>query len=116
VAGYEEFARPLAARTTVLFDRIRHRSTNPDDTTQKQQLIHTFINSIHVYDDKMVIMFNYKDGDRAVTFDEIREMLAKRENPDNHNDYQGSPLKLAGEPSATRTRDTLIKSYGHWLL
>ena len=52
----------------------------------------------YIWDDKMVITFNYKDNDKAVTFDEIREMLAKRGNPDNHNDYQGSPLKVAGDP------------------
>ena len=69
-----------------------------DDTEAKQRMINMFVNSIFVYDDKMVITFNYKDNDKAVTFDEIKEMLDKKENSDNHNDYQSSPLGVVGDP------------------
>jgi len=57
----------------------------------------------------MIITFNYKDGEKLMDFDYVISVLEK-ENADNHNDYQRSPLNLVGDPSATRTRDTLIKS------
>ena len=27
-------------------------------------LIDVFVNSVHVYDDKIIVMFNYKDGEK----------------------------------------------------
>ncbi|MDL2274096.1 hypothetical protein LJC34_06110 [Oscillospiraceae bacterium OttesenSCG-928-G22] len=35
-------------------------------------LIDTFINSIYLYDDKIIITFNYKDGTKTITFDDIK--------------------------------------------
>ncbi len=81
-----------------------------DDDTQKQRLIDAFVNSIYVYDDKMLITYNYKDGEKCVDYDEIQKYMNKKENSDNHNDYQSSPINVFGDPSAIRTPDTLIKS------
>ena len=36
------------------------------------------MNNIYVCDDKMMITFNCKDSDKAVTFDEVKEMLDKK--------------------------------------
>ena len=33
---------------------------------QKLRLIDIFINSVHVYDDKIVVLFNYKDGEKCI--------------------------------------------------
>ena len=68
-----------------------------------------FLNSIYVYDDKMLIVLNYKDGEICVTFDEVMQALSKKENTDNLKDYQCSPLKVAGDPPVIRTPDTLLK-------
>ena len=35
-------------------------------------LIDTFINAIFLYDDKMVITFNYKEGTDTITFDDLK--------------------------------------------
>ena len=37
----------------------------------KKKLIDTFVNSIFVYDDKIVLTFNYSGDDRTVTLSEI---------------------------------------------
>ncbi|GHV44632.1 recombinase RecD [Clostridia bacterium] len=102
----EKIERPILSKNDVKYWIYRFRATNIDDTAQKQQLIHLFINSIHVYDDKLVVLFNYKDGDRAVTFDEINKTLTKKGNSDNHKDYQSSPLKSVGDPRISK--DELI--------
>ena len=94
----EKIERPIMSKEDIKYWICRFASLRTDDVEQKQQMIRIFINSIHVYDDKMVIMFNYKDGDKAITFDEINEMLSKRKNADNHNDYQRSPLNEFGDP------------------
>ena len=98
----EKIERPVIPKELIKKWLCKFRGIDNEDTEAKQRLINLFINSIYVYDDKMVITFNYKDNDKAVTFDEIKEMLdkkdesLKRENPDNPTrvcDCQGSPLK-----------------------
>lgn len=34
-------------------------------------LIDSFVNAVFLYDDKMLINFNYKEGARTVTFDDV---------------------------------------------
>ena len=57
--------------------------TNLQDEQQKQRLIDIFLNSVYVYDDKVVIMLNYKDGEHTVTIDTV-ESAVKKENT-HHN-------------------------------
>jgi len=54
---------------------------NIEGESEKQSLINTFVNSIYVYADKMVIVFNYKDGEKLVDFDDVTSALEK-ENAD----------------------------------
>ena len=50
-----------------------HRFTNMDytDPACRKQLIKTFINSVFVYDNKVVLTFNYSGDDRTITLHEI---------------------------------------------
>jgi hypothetical protein len=44
---------------------------------QRQALVDTFINSIYLYDDKVLITFNYKEGTQTVTFGEASEIASE---------------------------------------
>ena len=57
-----------------------------------------FLKAVYVYDDKMLIILKYKDGEICVTFDEITQAVNKKGNSDNRSDYQSSPLIVRGEP------------------
>ena len=37
----------------------------------------TFINAIYLYDDKVLITFNYKEGTQTVTFGEATEVASR---------------------------------------
>ena len=52
-----------------------HRFRKLDVTKQshRKMLIDTFINAIYLYDDKILITFNYKDGTKKITFSDIQE-------------------------------------------
>ena len=106
----ERIERPILSKNQIKFWICKFGGTNLDDVDEKQRLINVFVNSIYVYNDKMVVTFNYEDGDKCVTFDEINEMLTQKENSQNNNSSESSPLSVTGDPSATRTPDTLIKS------
>lgn len=45
-------------------------------------LIDVFINAIFLYDDKMVIAFNYKDGTKTITFAELQEAISNKNGSD----------------------------------
>ena len=45
-------------------------------------LIDTFINAIFLYDDKMVITFNYKEGTKTITFTELQEAVSNKNGSD----------------------------------
>ena len=106
----ENIERPILSREQIKHWICKFNMINLDNIDHKMQFIRCFVNSVHVYDDKMVITFNYKDNDKAVTFDEVNEMLNKKENSHNCNSYESSPLSLLGDPLVTRTPDPLIKS------
>ena len=106
----EQIERPVLSKEHIRHWISKFGTSNLHDTKHKQNLVDVFLNSVYVYDDKMLVILNYKDGEICVTFDEIKEAINKKENPDNHNDHQSSPLEVDDDPSATRTRDTLIKS------
>ena len=73
-----------------------HRFRKLDVTKQshRKMLIDTFINAIYLYDDKMLITFNDKDGTKKITFSEIQE-ASKR-------DASGSDLECSPAPSQTK--------------
>ena len=49
---------------------LRFRKLDMRLKDQRQALVDTFINAIYLYDDKVLITFNYKEGTQTVTFGE----------------------------------------------
>ena len=39
--------------------------------SHRETFINTFVNAVYLYDEKVLITFNYKDGTKTITFDEI---------------------------------------------
>ena len=52
-------------------------------------LIDTFINAIFLYDDKLVIAFNYKEGAKTITFADLQDVI---------NQKSGSDLDCSAAP------------------
>ena len=49
---------------------LRFRKLDMTQPEQRQALVDTFINAIYLYDDKVLITFNYKKGTETVAFGE----------------------------------------------
>ena len=45
-------------------------------------LIDAFVNAIYLYDDKLVLTFNYKDGTRTIALDDVKEAVKKNTGSD----------------------------------
>ena len=66
----ERLAKPKMKEEFVRFWLLRFRKLDMTQPEQRQALVDTFINAIYLYDDKVLITFNYKEGTETVTFGE----------------------------------------------
>ena len=55
----------------VRFWLTRFRKLDPNVKSHRETLINAFVNAVYLYDEKVLITFNYKDGTKTITFDEI---------------------------------------------
>jgi len=68
----ESLIRPKVSAEFVTFWLHRFRKLDVRQQTHCKMLIDTFINAIYLYDDKVIITFNYKGGTKTITFDDIK--------------------------------------------
>ena len=68
----ENLIRPKVSAEFVTFWLHRFRKLDVRQQAHRKMLIDTFVNAIYLYDDKAVITFNYKDGTKTITFDDIK--------------------------------------------
>ena len=73
----EKLAKPKVTEEFIRFWLLRFRKLDMSLKDQRQALVDTFINSIYLYDDKVLITFNYKEGTQTVTFGETTEVASK---------------------------------------
>ena len=73
----EKLAKPKATEEFIRFWLLRFRKLDMSLKDQRQALVDTFINAIYLYDDKVLITFNYKEGTQTVTFGEASEIASE---------------------------------------
>ena len=66
----EKLAKPKVTEEFIRFWLLRFRKLDMSQQEQRQALVDTFINAIYLYDDKVLITFNYKEGTETVAFGE----------------------------------------------
>ena len=67
----EKLAKPKVSADFVKFWLTNFRKLDPNVKSHRETLINTFVNAVYLYDEKVLIIFNYKDGTKTITFDEI---------------------------------------------
>ena len=60
-----------------LFWLRRFRKLDMSLKDQRQALVDTFINAIYLYDDKVLITFNYKESTQTATFGEATKIASE---------------------------------------
>ena len=94
----EEMNKPVLTREQITFWLYRFRKLDVTKQDQRQRLIDSFVNAIYLYDDKIVLIFNYKDGSKTVTGSDLGASAA--------------PLKKANE----RTRTLVVRALSLFIL
>ena len=73
----EKLAKPKVTEEYIRFWLLRFCKLDMSLKDQRQALVDTFINAIHLYEDKVLITFNYKEGTQTVTFGEATEVASE---------------------------------------
>ena len=68
----EEIQCPQLSREDVTYWICRFRSLDVTQLEERRRLIDSFVNSVTVFDDYILITFNHKDGETRISFDDIK--------------------------------------------
>ena len=61
-------------RDHILFFLLKFRELNLNDVDCRRKLFDTFVNSIYVYDDKIILTFNYSGDGRQITIEDLESI------------------------------------------
>ena len=86
-----ELQKPKLTREqmTAWFEQFRHG--DPANREFQKRLIDTFVNAVYVFDDKLVLTYNYQHGTQTISLEEIESALS--------SDFDGAtPPKFRNPP------------------
>jgi hypothetical protein len=90
----EKLEKPKIPEDFMRFWLHRFRKLDVTKETHRQMLIDTFVNRIYVFDDKLLLTFNYKDGTRTITLTDAK--IAVEKNAGSNLDCSLAPAKERG--------------------
>ena len=67
----EEMKHPILSREDVTYWICRFRTLDVSKLEERRRLVDSFVNSVTVFDDYILITFNYKEGEERVSFSDI---------------------------------------------
>ena len=73
----EKIAKPKLTEEKIKHFLYRFRVLDMSKEKNRRILIDMFINRIYLYDDKLVITFNHKDGAQTITLEDVETALAE---------------------------------------
>lgn len=83
----EKLEKPRISEEFMRFWLLKFRKLDIRQQSHRKMLIDTFVNAVFLYDDKLVLTFNFKDGTRTMTMDDL--VAASR---DGEKDAGGSDM------------------------
>ena len=89
----EKLEKPKISADFMTFWLHKFRQLDMTQEKHRQMLIDTFVNAIFVYDDKLLLTFNFKDGQRTITLADTESIA----------DESGSNLVCSGVPKIPDT-------------
>ena len=91
----EEMKKPTITKEGLILWLRQIQTMSLETKEHKQRLIDCFVNAVYLYDDKLVITFNYKEASKTVTLKEVN----------------GSIIECAGVPKMRRGRSPSLFWY-----
>jgi len=67
----EEIRHPVLTEEKIRFWLLAFRALDLSQLEHRKRLIDSFVNSVYLYDDRIVVTFNYKDGVKTIMLTDI---------------------------------------------
>ena len=94
----EKLKKPSFNENFIRFWLMKFRKLDISQKKQRKALIEIFVNAIFLYDDRMLITFNYKDGTQTVRFeDTLTTDSVEEKSSDLSSSAGGEPLLIENE-------------------
>ena len=90
----EKLAKPKISAEHMTFWLHRFRKLDVRQKEHRKMLIDTFVNAIYLYDDRILITYNFKDGTKTITFEDINQELS--------SERTGSDIECYGAPRRSK--------------
>jgi len=116
----EKIAHTPLTKEQVVFWISRFKGGNIDSAEYRRTIVDIFVNSIFLYDDKLVIAFNWKDGTRTVTLAELDEAANSGDSGDDAESplalatFCGSHLDVARQPKCRSVKTLKMRCLSHF--
>ena len=92
----EKLAKPKITAEQVTYWLHQFRKLDTTSQAQRKILIDAFVNAIFLYDDKILLTFNFKDGTKTITFDDVQTAT--------NSENTGSDLNCFAAPNSRNPR------------
>ena len=93
-----QMAQPVFTKEEIVKWISRFKYGNINDKAYQREIIDTFLNSVYVYEDKIIFTYNFRDHAETVTLDEIEYVFCSDVNdcppPSKKHDPAGSCFLL----------------------
>ena len=83
---------PKVSREFMEFWLDRFRKLDVTKQSHRKMLIDTFVNAMYLFDDKILITFNYKESTKTITFSDVQEAV--------NSAHSGSDMDCLSAPTA----------------
>lgn len=67
----EQTEHPILTREQIQFFLDHYKYTDVTDPAERQRLIDCFVNAVYLYEDKIILTFNYKDGTKTISLTDL---------------------------------------------
>jgi hypothetical protein len=86
----EQMQKPMLTKEQIVFWISSFMNGDVSDPKFQQRLIDCFVNAVYLYDDRLVLIYNYKEGTKTITREEVTEAFG--------NEAVGSDLGALAVP------------------
>ena len=87
----EKLAKPRITEEQLRFFLDRFRKLDVRQLSHRRMLIDTFVNAVFLYDDKLVLTYNFREGTETITFDDLKNKLGEG--------FSGSDMSSVAAPA-----------------
>ena len=90
----KKLAKPRITEEQLRFFLDRFRKLDVRQLSHRRMLIDTFVNAVFLYDDKLVLTYNFREGTETITFDDLKNKLGEG--------FSGSDMSSVAAPKTPK--------------